>query len=470
MAILVVGAAALMLAAPAISLAENAETAPDVTALSQSANKEDGRAVRRTRDGKIETYAKYDAGESFSLVWTAEAQVRTAYVKWYILPDYAILVQTDEDGAALSRETIDEPVFNDCYPILPEARALSISCESGMQIAEVVLYSEGTLPDGVYDWLPPLEKADLLLVSAHCDDEFIFFGGTIPYYAGERKLGVQVVYMANGDRARVDEALSGLWHAGVRNTPVFMPFKDVYTESLRLALLNWGEEETTGALISLIRRFQPEVIVTHDLEGEYGHGAHIATAVCMVNAVPLAADASAFADSLAAYGTWQAQKLYLHLYPEHRITMDWNQPLPVFGGKTALEMANEAYHMHVSQLEYHSNVYGAGEYSSLEYGLAFTAVGQDAAKNDFFEHVDPARLSDYIAPTPAPIATPAPTATVAPTAIPTAAPEPPVENIDGFSPKMLAGMAALIAISAVTAIIFITKHKKQAKQKQRKNP
>jgi len=458
-AILFVGVAALVLATPAISLAQNADAAEDITEVSQSATKEDGRAVKRTRDGKVETYAEYDAGETFSLVWTAEAVVRTAYVKWYALPDCAILVQSDETGAELSRESIDDPVYNDVYAILPEARSLSISCESGMQIAEVMLYSEGALPDEIHDWQPPLDKADLLVVSAHCDDELIFFGGTIPYYAGERGLKVQVVYMANGERARVDEALNGLWYAGVRNAPVFLPLKDVYTETLRLALLNWGEEETTQLLVEQIRRFQPEVIITHDLDGEYGHGAHMATAACMLNAVPQAADAAAYPDSVATDGAWQTQKLYLHLYPENRITMDWNQPLSGFGGMTALEVANEAYQLHVSQLEYHSNVYGDGDYSSLNYGLAVTVVGQDESKDDFFEHVDPARLSNYIAPTPSP--TPVATATPVPKPAPqqTVKAEEPMQN-SNITLFLIAGISAFVAaFSAAVAVVVLRKKK-----------
>ncbi|PKM39430.1 MAG: hypothetical protein CVV04_10505 [Firmicutes bacterium HGW-Firmicutes-9] len=456
--ILFVGVAALMLAAPTISLAENS-SAQDVTALSQSATKEDGRAVKRTRDGKVETYAEYASNEPYSLVWDESAGVRTAYVKWYTLPDYAILVQSSENGEELSRETIQQPNYNDIYAILPEARSLTILCDNGMQIAEVTLYSEGALLDDIHDWQAPLDKADLLVVSAHCDDELIFFGGTIPYYAGEQKLAVQVVYMANGDRARVDEALNGLWYAGVRNSPVILPLKDVYTETLRLALLNWDEQDATRLLVEQIRRFQPEVIVTHDLNGEYGHGAHMATATCMVNAVPQAADATAFPDSAAVYGAWQTQKLYLHLYPDNQITMDWNQPLEAFGGMTALEAANEAYHMHVSQLEYHSNVYADGDYSSSLYGLAYSAVGQDETKNDFFEHVDPARLSNYVAPTSSP--TPAATATpnITPTSVQTAEMEEPMQanNVSLF---LIAGGSAFVAaFSAAVAVVLLRKKK-----------
>lgn len=462
--ILFVGVAALLLAAPTLSRAESETAASDVTALSESANREDARAVRRTRDAKLETYAEYDADQAFSLAWPASAGVRTAYVKWYAQPDCAILVQSDENGLELSRETIDEPSFNDVYAILPEARALSLSCENGCKIAEVTLYSEGTLPEGVYDWQPPIKKADLLVVSAHCDDELLFFGGTIPYYAGEQKLAVQVVYMANGERARVDEALNGLWHAGVRNVPVFLPLKDVYTETLRLALINWNEETTTRLLAEQIRRFQPEVIVTHDLNGEYGHGAHMATAICMVNAVPLAADASFDPNTVSTFGVWQAQKLYLHLYPENRITMDWNQPLAAFGGKTALEVANESYHMHVSQLDYHSNVFIGGDFSSTDFGLEYSAVGLDAAKNDFFEHIDPARLSNYVAPTPSPTETLVPTASPSETPVAAAPVEKHGPQLNDAQKQNLLGITSIAFLFLSAAALIVVRKQREKKQ------
>lgn len=457
-AILFVGAVTLLLAAPALSHAENADAAQDVTKRTETTSDQDGRTIRRTRDGKVETYSEFDAGEALSFAWPEEAKVRTAYIKWYTLPDSVILVQTSADGAELSREEITQPVYNDCYPVLADARGLSIVSNGGMAICELTLYSEGTLPEEVHDWQPPVQKADLLVVSAHCDDEFIYFGGTIPYYAGERGLAVQVAYMANGDRARVDEALNGLWYAGVRNSPVFLPLKDVYTETLRLALLNWNEEETTATLVSLIRRFQPEVIVTHDLNGEYGHGAHMATATCMLNAVPLAADDAADTTSAAQFGMWQVQKLYLHLYDQNKITMDWNVPLDAFSGKTALEVANEAYHMHVSQLDYHSDVYGEGEFSSLEFGLAYTVVGQDEAKNDFFEHIDPARLTNYVAPTPTATPLPTPAQTAEPASTPAPEKEAPMQN--GISVFLIAGISAFAAAFAAAIAVVLLRKKK----------
>lgn len=416
-AVLLVGAVTLLLVAPAVSHAEPAESAQDVTALVSVSAPEDSRAVKLTRDGNVKSYAKLAPGEGYACVWTDAEAAAGVYLKWYALPVSAILVQTDAAGAELRRDTLDLPLYNAYYPLLPDARGLKLYGEDEtLLLAELTLYTAGDLPEGVFNWEPPLDKADLLVVSAHCDDELLYFGGTIPTYAGERGLKVQVAYMANGERIRVDEALAGLWHLGVRNAPVFLPFRDAYTESLEDGLKRWGEETTVSALVDLIRRFQPEVIVSHDLNGEYGHGAHRATAHCLQLAVPLAADAAQYPDSAALYGAWQTQKLYLHLYPEGALTMDWRVPLAAFGGKTALELANEAYDLHVSQQEYHQTVYDEGDYNSAVFGLAYTAVGADEAKNDFFEHIDPARQSNYVAPTPEPTTAPTPQPTAEVTA------------------------------------------------------
>ena len=455
---LFVGAAALSLAAPSISHADSSK-AEDVTALAAVTAPQEGRAVRRMRDGNVETYSSFAPDEAMRCEWTDDTAIAGVYIEWYELPRSVILVQTDAVGREISRETIDSPLYNDFYPLESAARALSVFSEDGMRIAEFALYTAGDLPAGVYDWLPPVQKADLLVVAAHCDDELLFFGGTIPYYAGERGLSVQVAYMSDVGRLRVDEALNALWHAGLRNAPVFLDLKDAYTETLQDALTRWGEEDATIALIDLIRRFEPEVIVTHDLDGEYGHGAHMATAYCLLNALPLAADEAADPDSAAQYGAWQTKKLYLHLYGENAITMDWNIPLAAFGGKTALEIANEAYHIHVSQLEYHRNVYGSGAYSSADYGLAYSAVGPDEAKNDLFEHIDPAALTTYVAPapSPAPAATAAPTITPAP--IQTAQMEEPMQT-NSVSLLLIAGISAFVAAFAAAVAVVLLRKKK----------
>ncbi|HOQ13576.1 MAG TPA: hypothetical protein PKZ58_00640, partial [Bacillota bacterium] len=64
-------------------------------------------------------------------------------------------------------------------------------------IAEITVFSGGKVPDNVERWEPPCEKADLLLLTAHSDDEHLFFAGILPYYAGELGYEVQVVCMSD---------------------------------------------------------------------------------------------------------------------------------------------------------------------------------------------------------------------------------------------------------------------------------
>ena len=250
-------------------------------------------------------------------------------------------------------------------------------------ISELYAFGEGEVPAFVQRWQPTVEDADLMVLTAHPDDEAIYFGGTIPYYAGERKMQVLVVYMT-ANYLRRSELLNGLWAMGERNYPVIGDFDDRYCRTLSDGYKYWdGRKKVKEFLIGVIGRYRPEVIVSHDVNGEYGHGAHQVCADALLSVVP---------------GT-DVQKLYLHLYAENPIEMDWDQPLSAFGGRTAFEVAKEGFAAHVSQhtgMQYspdtHQSEYFAVEprgntYSSYRFGLAYSAVGPDEAGNDFFEHV-----------------------------------------------------------------------------------
>jgi len=472
----IAGAIMLFLCAPAVSRAEDeesGETAQELTDLCTITEPE-GRMARRMTDGNVETYTRFSEYTGVTCEWGDDAPVRGVYLKWYSMPEVFELTELDGEGGEIATRTIDAPLLNAYYEIDADARGLNIRSDEGMELCEISFYSEGTLPDGVYDWQQPAEKADILLFSAHADDEFLYFGGTIPTYAGERGLNVQIVYMACDERTRMDEAMEGLWLCGVRNAPVFAGFKDAYTETLEAAEKRWGHDETLSAIVDYIRRFKPEVIVTHDLEGEYGHGAHRITAHCTLEAVSVAADGTQFLESAEQYGAWQTQKLYLHLYKSGAITMDWRVPLEAFDGKTALEMANLAYQCHVSQQEYHKNVYDTGDYSSAEFGLAYTMVGTDEIGGDFLENIDPSRLSDYVAPTPSPTPepTPAPTPspTVAPSPTPETTPETDAQTMDRGSLLLLGVVLTLIVLCAVMLVLLCRKRRGTKRRKRRRLP
>ena len=99
--------------------------------------------------------------------------------------------------------------------------------KKALYIRELYLFSEGERNDVPQIWQPACEKADLLVLAAHPDDELLWFGGLIPYYAGERGMAVQVCYLTCANSCRRVELLNGLWHCGVRNYPDIGNYKDI---------------------------------------------------------------------------------------------------------------------------------------------------------------------------------------------------------------------------------------------------
>ena len=152
----------------------------------------------------------------------------------------------------------------------------------------------------------------------------------------------------------------------------------------------WGRETAYKTIVRAIRRFQPDVLVTHDILGEYGHTQHIVTSDAAYQAVLLAADPGYDPDSAQQYGAWQVKKLYRHLGDAPTTRMDWQQPLAAFGGQTGLEIAAQAFKMHASQQDIlWPTPPGPGEqYDSTVFTLVYSIVGPDEAGNDLLEHIE----------------------------------------------------------------------------------
>ena len=270
-------------------------------------------------------------------------------------------------------------------------------------LCDIDTFIEGNLPDYVQNWNEPLEEADILVFSTHADDEQLFFGGLIAYYAGQVKADVQVVYMVQywtgpyADVRRNHEALNGLWTIGVTNYPVVGEFEDYYSRergedkspALELARTQYDQEELLGFVVEQLRRFKPQVAVGHDLlKGEYGHGAHMLFADMLVQAIDISNNQESYPESYNQYGLWDVPKTYLHLYNENEIVLDLRISLDAFGGKTALEMAQEGFNCHKTQLYIDvARVDDEYEYSCAWFGLYRSLVGEDIQKNDILENI-----------------------------------------------------------------------------------
>ena len=373
----------LLCACGAVSNGESTQPTPDVTATPEP--------TPVPLNQPLELNLPMELTDDDAATWVgghivlhnSERKIGSIYLRWDKLPPQWTLIA---DGKEI---VVEENGFLHQYVELPEP-ASEVSFSAEVPLCEVYAFEKGAdLPDWVQIWQPTLEHADLLLIPTHADDEHVFFGGMMPYYAGEKGYKVQVVYLTHhwNQLYRPHELLDGLWTAGIRNYPVIGPFEDRWADSLKEAEAQVSRYDAAEFLTEQLRRFKPSVVIGHDLQGEYGHGYHVLNAVSLTDAVLAATDASIFADSAAVYGTWNTPKLYLHLYPEQEIIMDWSVPLTAFGGKTAMEVAKEAFALHETQQGYFY-VYGEGDaHDSRRFGLYRSTVGADVVGGDVFENI-----------------------------------------------------------------------------------
>ncbi len=331
-----------------------------------------------------------DADESLTVTLPRDGSATVMTLEWQAPAEAFTVTVLDGDGQILSEETKTTGFYADAVALPPEARQARLSLKGQDNLLRNLCVYDANHPDNtVQQWQPVAEKLDLMVISPHQDDELLFLGGTIPY-ACQKGLDVGVVYMADCGRDRYAEALDGLWTAGLRNHPIFMGWTDRKVRSTEAAMELWSQDgmDPQKEMVRLIRKYRPEVIVGPDLEGEYGHKQHRLTANLVAGAIPLAMDASYDPESAEEYGAWEVKKVYLHLYPENRIEMDWNQPFAPDSPISPIFLAKEAYDKHASQHRAYSMNRQAVTYDNKIFGLYYTAVGPDEAKNDFFEHLD----------------------------------------------------------------------------------
>lgn len=335
-------------------------------------------------------YSRYSAAADTQLKFRSSVPVRSLYMMFDRTCAWRILLP---DGTEFKAG--EEGFLHEYVDLGKETADFELDVPAGSAVTEVYAFTDGNLPDWVQLWEPPCKRADLMLMPTHADDEHLWFGGAMPYYAGELGYRVQVVFLTHHakERYRSHELLNGLWKVGVRNYPVItdrFPDDKASKDSLYDAEALYGRDRATEFTVEMLRRFAPRVIIGHDIAGEYGHGAHQLYASVLLDALKIYDNPSVYPESAAAYGTHKVQKCYLHLWSENQITVQWSDKiLEHFDGKSALEVAREGYSCHRSQQKWVHRVLEFGNYDCRKFGLVYTSVGYDTpGLNDMFEHVN----------------------------------------------------------------------------------
>ncbi|HSD64214.1 MAG TPA: PIG-L family deacetylase, partial [Ignavibacteriaceae bacterium] len=121
----------------------------------------------------------------------------------------------------------------------------------------------------------------------------------------------------------------------------------------------WNKEKILSDVVWIIRKFQPDVIITRFPDtGEGGHGHHTASAILAEDAFNLAGNPSSFPEQLKYVKPWQPRRLYWNawrslLEKKHEdisdaIQIDLGAYNPLLG-KSYNEIAAESRSMHKSQ-------------------------------------------------------------------------------------------------------------------------
>ena len=363
--------------------------------------------VKSITDGKYTTYWESSKRKEPWVVISSDKPIYGLYLCFQKMPDSYVIQKQSGDGWVTVAEGGSPRYHHVFFELegLKKIRILStMDKKNAMGFNEIFAFGEGEIPDWVQRWEKPVEKADILFLVTHPDDDVLFLGSAITYYAAEEKRNVQVAYLTYSNTTRRSEALNGLWAMGVRNYPEIGSFADKYSKPSKVEQAYkdmGGQDKVLGWVTELYRKYKPEVVVTQAIDGEYGHPQHEMLVDAAIRCWDQAADAAAFRESADAYGAWEVKKLYLHLYGSETdsTAFNWDVPLASMGGRTANEAAEDAFKLHLTQagkgnkfngerVPFSVAEYGVKRYPNNRFGLYATRVGQDETHTDFLEHVD----------------------------------------------------------------------------------
>ena len=403
--------AVLLCLLPAAARAENGQKAKDYTKRCSIDCGSIRDATRHLLSDFVTDYVTFPAQASVKASWTDEYPAAYLGLQWFAPVEGVTVRAFDGNGQLLKEETL-RPYPESVILLDAQTRSVTVTAgEAGMDMSQLRIFGEGTLPDPYHLWQDTPEQLDYLLISTHPDDDVLYLGSIVPIYGAEQGYVGTIAYVTSNPRGRVTEAENGAWEMGLRYHPLFMGFLDISQAATAQQKAQFDYDELVRDTVRLYRQYHPAVVFAQGEKGEYGHWQHILSSQAAVEAFDLAADPAYDPDSVASYGTWQVQKLYLHDYGENKLRLDGNAPLAAFDGTTAWKVAQKAFKKHVSQVKY--NFYVMRDDQNHAFNRFGMIKGVVEAGDDAFANIPAELLSTYDPSAPKPTEAPSPEPTPA---------------------------------------------------------
>lgn len=371
------------------------EEARDITpdcALEVSGHKSD---MPLMTDGSYYTYW-YCAKNGYVQITAPEGEpIHGLYISWGKYITRWELQSFDAAANAWQTVCTTEDEFYNQYIPLPEGyetlRLVNKTTDGHeLAVSELHVLGAGDIPAWVQQWRNFEGKADLVLLVTDPGDEYLFFGGLLPTYIAQGK-EIMVCEIVNTIAAYKSQMLDGLWLCGLKNYPYMAYFRPNMTMGMQAQYDTWSQVQFVRHVSRIVRMYQPDVLVTHAKNGENIDGGHKVCADASIRSLTTAMDSKYDVGyGYANWGNWRVKKLYLHQTGSDQTVLDYDVPLDFYGGKTARQVAEEAYALQdyqVKSLKGRDITYGEGVCDGSAYGLYYSEVGEDTGLGDLFENL-----------------------------------------------------------------------------------
>jgi LmbE family N-acetylglucosaminyl deacetylase len=192
-----------------------------------------------------------------------------------------------------------------------------------------------------------IQGLNILFAFAHPDDEGFATGGTLAMLV-DQGARITLVCATNGDVGEISDpslatpaTLGQVRQEELRRAMAITGVQDIrflnYRDSGMVdtadnhhpnALMQADPTRVVGQLVTIMREARPEIVITHDPTGGYGHPDHTTMCQHATTAFRLAGDASAYPEHLSeAQPPWTPRLLYYVCFPRSVFRRMWQSML-----------------------------------------------------------------------------------------------------------------------------------------------